>query len=208
VRPAPDEDEDALVRRALDARADVQQARASVDNARDGVELARANRRVDPTVSVGLTNTPRVNPVFDFGGSVVNTPAQRSIALGLTVTVPIPLSRLQHGELMQAESALTQAQLQLRSTLIAAETDVRVARTRYVATATNVRMYIERVLGDAQRVLEGTRTSYQKGAASLLESLNAQRSADDVYLGYLQAVADRANAVVKLQLSTGVPPEL
>jgi outer membrane protein, heavy metal efflux system len=52
------------------------------------------------------------------------------------------------------------------------------------------------------------RTSYRKGATSLLQLLNAQRTADDVYLSYLQALADLASATVKLQLSAGMRPDL
>lgn len=199
---------DALVAPALDARDDVQLARAAVDSARDGVELARANRAVDPTVNVGLTNTPRVNPVLDGGGNITNSPAPRSLALSLTVSLPIPLSRMQRGELMQAESALTQAQLQLAAVLLKAETDVRVAHAQYGASAGNVQTYTEHVLDDAEHVLDGTRISYRKGAASLLELLNAQRTADEVHLAYLQALADRANARVRLQQSMGQRPEL
>lgn len=202
------EDADALVRGAIEARDDVQQARAAVDNARDNVELARANRSADPTVNVGLTNTPRIAPMVDPGGNVTNSPAERSLALSVTLSVPIPLSRMQHGELTQAASALTQAQLQLRATMLKAEADVRTAHAQYAATATNVQSYREHVLSDAQSVLEGTRTSYRKGAASLLELLNAQRSADEVYQAYLQALADRANATVRLQQSIGTRPEL
>ncbi len=186
----------------------MQQARAAVDNARDNVELARANRAVDPTLNMGLTNTPRINPVLDGGGNVTNSPAQRSLSLNLTVSVPIPLSRIQRGELVQAESALTQAQLQLGAVLLKAETDVRVAHAQYGASAGNVQTYTEHVLDDAQCVLDGTRTSYRKGAASLLDLLNAQRTADEVYLAYLQAVADRANARVRLQQSAGQRLEL
>lgn len=199
---------DNLVARALDARDDVQQARAAVDNARDNVELARANRAVDPTLNVGLTNTPRINPVLDGGGNITNSPAERSLALSLTVSVPIPLSRMQRGELVQAESALTQAQLQLGAVLLKAETDVRVAHAQFGASAGNLQAYTEHVLVDAQQVLDGTRTSYRKGAASLLELLNAQRTADEVYLAYLQAVADGANARLRLQQSAGQRLEL
>jgi cobalt-zinc-cadmium efflux system outer membrane protein len=206
---APEQqDVESLVQRALEVRDDVKQAQAAVGNARDNVEVARANRSVDPTINLGVVNVPRVNASHDASGNVTNSPAQRSLALGLTVTVPIPFSRMQHGEVTQAESALTQAQLQLRSTLVSAETDVRVAYARYEATAINERTYQEHVLGEAERVLEGVRISYRKGAASLLELLSAQRSADEVYLGYLQARADRANATVKLQQSTGIDPAL
>lgn len=202
------EELDALIHRALENRDDVRVAKATVESARDKLGLAKSNRWMDPVVNVGVTNTPRIDPLFDSAGNVTNMPAERSTTLGLTVTIPIPLSRLQRGELIQAESDLTQAQLLLRSTLLKAETEVRATHAQYQAAAQNVQNYTEHVLNDSDRVLEGVRTSYRKGAARLLDLLNAQRTSDDLYLGYLQALADLANATVKLQLSTGMRPDL
>ncbi|TWJ32553.1 TolC family protein [Geobacter argillaceus] len=200
---------DELIRQALENRDDVRVARVTVENARDNLHLARANRWVDPTVNIGVTHTPQVQSVFDSAGNVTNSPTlASSTTLGLTVTIPIPFSRLQRGELVQAETAVTQAELQLRSTLLKAETEVRATHAQYRAAATNVQSYADHVLADADHVLDGKRTSYRKGAASLLELLDAQRTADDVHLGYLQALADLANATVRLQLSAGMRPEL
>ena len=194
---------DTLIREALQARRDVLLAQAAVDSARANAALVHANRSVDPVVNVGLTNTPRVNPIFDSAGATTNSPAEHSLTLALTVTVPIPFSRLQDGELRQAESALTQAQLQLQATVLRAQIDVQATHALYRAAAQNVQHFEAAVLQDADRVLDGTRLSYRKGAASLLDLLNAQRTADDVHLGYLQALADLANATVKLQLGVG-----
>ena len=183
-------------------------AKAASDNAEHGVELARANHWVDPVLNVGQTNTPGVNAVLDSAGNSTNYPAQRSLTLGVTVTVPIPFSRLQQGELRQALSAATQADLQWRSVSLKAEGDVRATLSQYGAAARNFAAYKDHLLGDADRVLEGTRICYRKGATSLLGLLDAQRSADAVYLAYLQATANRANALVKLQLSSGGRPAL
>ncbi|HTD04896.1 TolC family protein [Undibacterium sp.] len=202
------EDERELIRRALENREDVQLAKSSIANARDNIDLAKANRWIDPVVNIGVKNTPKIYPIVDAGGNVVNTPAEHSNSLGLTVTIPIPLSRLQSGELRQAQSALTQAQLQMRSVLLKAETDVRTSFTQYQAASQNVQSYREHVLEDAERLLEGVRLSYRKGASSLLDLLNAQRTADDIYLAYLQAQANLANARIKLQQSAGKRPEI
>ena len=197
-----------LIQQALKNRDDIRVAKATVASAGNSLRLARANRWVDPTVNTGLTNTPRVGPIFDTNGNVTNFPAERSLALGLTVTIPIPFSRLQRGELTQAETALRQSQLQLSSTVLKAETEVRATHAQYQAAAINVQSYSDRVLKEADEVLAGMRRSYRLGSASLLELLNAQRTADDVYLGYLQALADLANATVKLQISVGMRPDL
>ena len=196
-------DLDALMREALQARRDVQLAQAAVASARANTALVHSNRWVDPVVNVGLTKTPRTNPIFDSAGATTNSPTEHSLTLGLTLSVPIPFSRTQDGELRQAESALTQAQLQLQASVLRAQIDVQATHALYRAAAQNVQRYETAVLQDAERVLEGTRLSYRKGAASLLDLLTAQRTADDVHLGHLQAVADLANATVRLQLSAG-----
>jgi cobalt-zinc-cadmium efflux system outer membrane protein len=197
----PDIDE--LMRGALQTRRDVLLAQAAVDSARENTRLVHSNRWVDPIVNVGLTNTPRIPPIFDNEGATINNPAEHSLTLGLTVTVPIPLSRLQDGEVRQAESALTQAMLQLQATVLRARIDVQATHATYRAAGENVQRYRDVVLDDADRTLEGTRLSYRKGAASLLDLLEAQRTTEDVHLAYLQALADLANATVKLQLSAG-----
>lgn len=208
---APDgqglEDVDQLVRQAQDARDDIRIAHAALDAARASADLAQANRWVDPVLNVGLKNTPSVHALTDAGGNVTNSPAQRSLSLGLTVSVPIPLSRTQRGEVLQAQSAVTQATLALRSAELKAQTDVRRVHAQFRAAQVNEQRYRESVLVQSDKVVEGMRLSYKKGAASLLELLSAQRSADEVYLAWVQAQADLATATVQLQLAVGASPD-
>ena len=202
-------DLDSFVTQALARRRDVGAAQSALTNARDNVALARANRWVDPVVNVGLTNTPRVPAVLDASGAPTNSPtALRSLTLGLTLTLPIPLSRLQNGELRQAEVALTQAQLALNTVALKAQADVRATHARFRAVANNERTYRDELAKESERVLEAARISYRKGASSLLELLNAQRTADQIALDHLQALADLANAAVRLQINAGLRPQL
>jgi cobalt-zinc-cadmium efflux system outer membrane protein len=201
-------DLDTLIQQAQKKRIDIRVAETEVERNRHDVQLAQANRWVDPKISLGLTNTPRVDPIYNGEGLMTNSPAERSLELGLTLTIPLPFSRLQKGELIQADTALRQAQLRLASTRLKAETEVRATYVKYQAAWTNIQRYRDHVLKDSDRVYEAMRTSYRMGSASLLELLNAQRTADDVYLGYFQAIADLANAKVKLQISAGMQPDL
>ncbi|ELX09440.1 outer membrane efflux protein [Janthinobacterium sp. HH01] len=201
------DDVEQLVRQAQDERDDIRIAHAALDAARSSADLAQANRWVDPVVNVSLKNTPAVRPVLDAGGAVSNSPTQRSLSLGLTVSVPIPLSRTQRGEVLQAQSAVTQATLALRSAELKAQTDVRRVYAQFRAAQANEQRYRDSVLVHADKVAEGMRLSYKKGAASLLELLSAQRSADEVYLAWLQATADLATATVQLQLAAGASPD-
>lgn len=201
------DDVEQLVRQAQDERDDIRIAHAALDAARSSADLAQANRWVDPVVNVSLKNTPAVRPMLDAGGATSNSPTQRSLSLGLTVSVPIPLSRTQRGEVLQAQSAVTQATLALRSAELKAQTDVRRVHAQFRAAQANEQRYRDSVLVHADKVAEGMRLSYKKGAASLLELLSAQRSADEVYLAWLQATADLATATVQLQLAAGASPD-
>ncbi|OWQ84413.1 hypothetical protein CDN99_24265 [Roseateles aquatilis] len=200
-------DVEALEVQALRERDDVLIARAALDSARAAADLVRANRQVDPSVGVSYGYTPQGRRSLGADGSPVD-PSPRSNTLSFSVSVPIPLSRLNRGDLVQAESAVTQALLALRQTELKAQADVRVTHAQYLASRENLTRYRDMTLGDSQRVLEGMRTSYRHGAASLLELLSAQRAADDTYLAYLQARSDLASATVQLQLSVGGKPTL
>ena len=206
---AADEDKDAsvLVPQALKARSDVRIARATLDNLRDGAALVRANRAVDPTVTVGLSAARGYRDGIDGNGDAVEG-APRSRALSVSLAIPIPLSRRDNGDVVQAEAGVTQAMLALRQAELAAETQVRTAQRQWRAAQERLARYRDGVLVDAQKVVDGMRLSYVKGNASLLEWLAAQRSADEAWQGYLQARADAAIASTQLQLAIGQRPRL
>ncbi|PKV45822.1 cobalt-zinc-cadmium efflux system outer membrane protein [Janthinobacterium sp. 61] len=200
-------DASVLVAQALDARSDVRIARATLDNLRDGAALVSANRSVDPTVTLGLAAARGYHDGIDGSGNPVDG-SPRSRALSLSLAIPIPLSRRDKGDVVQAEAGVTQAMLALRQAELQAETQVRTAQRQLRAAQDRLARYRDGVLVDAQKVVDGMRLSYVKGNASLLEWLAAQRSADDAYQGYVQARADAAIASTQLQLAIGQRPSL
>lgn len=204
---ANDKNIEALVVQALQVRSDVRVAQATLENARDNAGVAQANRWVNPTLAVGMTAISATSAGVDVQGNAFDA-GNRSRMLSVSVSMPIPFSRLNRGEVLQAEAVVTQAMLGLQQSQHKAEAGVRSAYFRFAAAQENVERYRSNVLADAQRVLESIRLSYRHGQASLLELLSAQRSADDAYLGYLQADADLAKATVDLQLSIGQRPAL
>ena len=202
-----DQEASVLVPQALNARSDVRIARATLENLRDGAALVRANRSVDPTVTLGLSAARGYRDGVDANGDTVDG-APRSRALSVSLAIPIPLSRRDHGDVVQAEAGVTQAMLALRQAELAAETQVRTAQWQWRSAQERLARYRDGVLLDAQKVVDGMRLSYFSGNASLLEWLAAQRSADDAYQGYLQARADAAIASTQLQLAIGQRPRL
>ncbi|MCX7291946.1 TolC family protein [Janthinobacterium sp.] len=200
-------DASTLVPLALDARSDVRIARATLDNLRDGAALVRANRSVDPTVTLGLAAARGYHDGIDGSGNPVDG-AARSRVLSVSLAIPIPLSRRDKGDVVQAEAGVTQAMLGWRQAELQAETQVRTAQQQLRAAQERLVRYRDGVLVDAQKVVDGMRLSYFSGNASLLEWLAAQRSADEAYQGYVQARADAAIASTQLQLAIGRRPTL
>lgn len=159
-----------LVPQALRERSDVRIARATLDNLRDGAALVRANRAVDPTVTVGLAAARGYHDGVDASGNPVDG-APRSRALSISLAIPIPLSRRDKGDVVQAEAGVTQAMLALRQAELTAETQVRTAQRQLRAAQDRLARYRDGVLVDAQKVVDSMRLSYVKGNASLLEWL-------------------------------------
>ena len=108
------------------------------------------------------------------------------------------------GELEGALATRTQAELQLRSTQLRAEAEVRDAHSSYLATVQRLQLYRGGMLKDADRVFEARLYAYQHGGAILLEVLQAQKTSADVYLAYSQALADFAHALVNLELTSAI----
>jgi cobalt-zinc-cadmium efflux system outer membrane protein len=124
--------------------------------------------------------------------------------LGATVTVPIPFSRLYRGDLDAAYAGRRQAEALSRGTAIRVEGEVREAFARYEAAAARVRLYATGVLADADQVLEKTLYNYQRGGATLVEVLVAQRTDNDVYLSYYDSLADAAHALIAVERAAGI----
>jgi outer membrane protein, heavy metal efflux system len=62
-----------------------------------------------------------------------------------------------------------------------------------------LRLYRGGLLKDAERVLDARLYAYQRGGATLLELIDAQRTTTEVHLAYSQALADHARALVNLE---------
>jgi len=189
-------DVDQLVANALQHRPDVMSKQRAIQAADLRIELANVNLIPDFSVSGSYSHT-----ATGTGGFI--QPADNT--LGASLSVNLPFSRLRHrGELETALATRTHAELQLRSTQLQVEQEVRDAYSRYQAAVQRLELYRGGMLKDADRVLEARLYAYQRGGASLLEVIDAQRTSAEVYLAYSQALADHAHALVTLELAAAI----
>lgn len=189
-------DVDQLVANALQHRPDVVSKQRAIQAADLRTELANVNLIPDFSVSGSYSHT-----ATGTGGFI--QPADNT--LGASLSVNLPFSRLRHrGELEAARATRTQAELQLHSTQLQVEQEVRDAYSRYQAAVQRLELYRGGMLKDADRVLEARLYAYQRGGASLLEVIDAQRTSAEVYLAYSQALAEHAHALVTLELAAAI----
>lgn len=116
------------------------------------------------------------------------------VKLGDSVVEGQPLALIHAPELVSA-----QAQKQVQAGELKAQLEIRQALAAYRAASATVSRYRGSILKDAATVLEARRASYQKGQATLLELLEAQRTAREVRVGFENALVDQARGLIELQ---------
>ncbi|HEV3456806.1 MAG TPA: TolC family protein [Thermoanaerobaculia bacterium] len=193
--PARALDEEALVQRALASRPDVIAARRAFDSARASLELAKAMRV--PDVDLGFTYQANQRSHNDVA------PAPSFSSIGLSLSLPVPLWNRHRGELEAARQAALQAEAGLRAVEVRARVDVRQAMARYRLANERVTQFVGGALADAAAVYKAKLFSYEHGATTLLDVLNAQKTEHDVRLAYLDALAERAKALVAAEQAAG-----
>jgi cobalt-zinc-cadmium efflux system outer membrane protein len=180
-----------LLAGALRNRSDLIALRHTRDAAQSAVLQEKANRIPSVDVGAGWThNTSSDNSI---------APAPEFDSVGLSLSFPIPLWNRNRAAIAAARFAADRAQKQVEAAELKAEVQIRRAFTSYGSAVERVRQYQGGILKDADAVLEAKRFSYQRGQATLLELLEAQRAANDVRASYNDALADQARTLVELE---------
>jgi cobalt-zinc-cadmium efflux system outer membrane protein len=203
LRPAaPPQSLAELEQRALAARPDLLSAETAVRKAEADVQLAEANAKVDVTVSLGWIHTgpsvaddQRVQPFFSFG--------QTANALGTGVNFPLPIFNRNQGEIARARSEVVRTRAAadaVRAQLIDdVETAYVALRTSQERVALHERVYLK----ESRESREIAEFAYRKGATSILDLLDAERTDRATQLAYRQALADFVTRLAQLESAVG-----
>jgi cobalt-zinc-cadmium efflux system outer membrane protein len=165
------------------ARPDLAAAEENEQQAETNLELQRRQRIPDVTVSVQYERNPPSQP---------NT-------VGLGLSLPLPLWNRNTGEILAAQAARDQAQAQLDKVRIQAAADVAAARVAYEEASARVQRYLTSLAPKSAQATKRVSYAYEKGGASLVDLLEAQRNDNSIRLGTVQAQADAATSAVNLQ---------
>jgi cobalt-zinc-cadmium efflux system outer membrane protein len=177
---------DDLQTKAIANRPDLRAAQQGITAANSQYLLAKANGKVDVTVA---GNYSHVNGIS---------------AVTFNVSVPLPIFDRNQGEIARTGFVITQAQQQQMFATGQVMTDVRDA---YEGLQTNdivVQFYRSGYLDVAQKSRDISEYAYRRGAATLLDFLDAERSYRATELAYRQNLASYLLALEQVREAVGV----
>jgi cobalt-zinc-cadmium efflux system outer membrane protein len=174
-----------LQAKALRERPDFHAAELGVAAAQSQILLAKANAKVD------------VNGTYDF------THVSGENTASIFANFELPIFNRNQGEIARTGYALTQAREQQQS---ASDTVLSDVATAYEALRSNdevVQLYASGYLKQAQDSRDISEYAYKRGAASLLDYLDSERSYRAIQLAYRQALASYMSALEQLKEAVG-----
>jgi outer membrane protein, heavy metal efflux system len=174
-----------LQMRALRERPDFRAAELGITAAQSQYLLAKANGKVDVTGTYDFTHVSGENT-----GSIF-------------ASFDLPIFSRNQGEIARTNYALAQAKEQEQS---ASDTVLSDVANAYEAVKSNdevVQLYTSGYLQQAQDSRDISEYAYKRGAASLLDFLDAQRSYRSTQLAYRQALASYMTALEQLKEALG-----
>lgn len=174
-----------LQAKALQNRPDLRAAVLGVTAANSQYWLAKANAKQDPTISANYSHANGIS--------------------GATWSFSIPLAIFDRnqGNIAQTRIAIRQAEEQQRAASGQVLTDVKDAYEGMQESARVAQLYKTTYLEVAQRSRDISEYAYRRGAAALLDFLDAERSYRATQLAYRQAVAAYLTALEQLRQAVG-----
>jgi outer membrane protein, heavy metal efflux system len=179
LEAAPDE--------AARRRPDVAAGRAGLTQAEEDLKLRRAMRVPDPTFEA------------QYESDLPESPH----TLGFGVSVPVPLFYRNRGEIASGEVAVTSAMRECDRRTAQALAEIGSSRAVFDAARKRRGLLHDELLPRAEQAQGSISFAYEKGGASLLELLEAERTLNDLRLADVAACADELSAAADLAAALG-----
>ena len=171
--------------KALQNRPDLRAAQQGITAARSQYELQRSIGKQDVTVQGNYSHVNGINAASFYG------------------SIPLPIFNRNQGEIARTRYAITQAEEQEKATNGQALTDVRDAYEGLQVSDRIIQLYRSGYLAVAQKDRDIAEYAYQRGAVSLLDFLDAERSYRATQLAYRQSLASYLLALEQLRQAVG-----
>ncbi len=177
----------ALRAMSLDRRPDVQLARRNLDASLRVVDLARAQRVRDVSVTGEYQRVGQDHTV------------------GALMQIPLFLYNNQRAGIAQADAQRQAANASVQQVERQAVTDVEKAYQSYVSARQTLALYNADNIGQVRHLQEVAEFTFRQGGTSLFELLEIQRSTQQTLIAYNQARAAYQLALWQLEEAVGAP---
>jgi cobalt-zinc-cadmium efflux system outer membrane protein len=174
-----------LQMKALQNRPDLRAAQQGVTSAQSQYELQRAIGKQDVTVQANYTHVNGINGASFYA------------------SIPIPIFNRNQGEIARTRFAITQSQESEKAAGERVMSDVYDAYWNLRTYDQIVQLYRSGYLTEAQADRDIAEYAYQRGAASLIDFLDAERSYRTTQRTYRQALASYLLAMEQLRAAIG-----
>jgi outer membrane protein, heavy metal efflux system len=171
--------------KALATRPDLRAAQQGVTFANGQFELAKANGKRDVTAQANYTHIAALSTASLFG------------------QIQLPIFDRNQGEIARTKFAITQAQEQEKAASDQVLTDVEDAYEGLQSNDQIIQLYRSGYLDEAKQDRDISEYAYKRGAASLLDFLDAERSYRATELAYRQSLAAYLLALEQLREAVG-----
>jgi cobalt-zinc-cadmium efflux system outer membrane protein len=166
-------------------RPDLRAAQQGVTAARSQEALMEANGKRDLGASFNYTHTAGINSGAFF------------------FNIDLPIFDRNQGEIARTRYAISQAEEQATETAQQVSTDVTDAFAALHSNDEIIQLYRGGYVDQAKQSRDITEYAYQRGAASLLDFLDAERTYRSNQLAYRQALASYMTALEQVRQATG-----
>ena len=176
------------------ARPDVLAATANLESSVANLKLQKAMRIPDPSISMGVEHNP------PGGGPPVDT-------FNIGVSFPLPLWNRNGGNIKAAEAGRDQSEIALQKAKAQVMADIANAESENDEALQRWQRYREQIAPKSAKVRDSVAFAYEKGGASLVDLLEAERTDNDIRLAAAQAQADTTSTTADLIAAQNVLTE-
>jgi cobalt-zinc-cadmium efflux system outer membrane protein len=175
------------------ARPDVLAAEADLRKSKVDVKLQKTIRIPDPTFSVQVEHNPP------------GPPGPETVGIG--VSFPLPIWNRNGGAIKAAEAAASQSAFALAKVKAQVLSDIANAEVGYQEASERFQRYQNQIRPKSGKVRESVAFAFEKGGASLVDLLTAERDDNGIRLATAQAMSDTASAAADLEAARNVLSE-
>ena len=195
--PAMGASEAELAASAEEANPELKAMRHRVAREKSGIELAKKD--YFPDVMVGYA--------YNLMEKAAGLPAMdmhNPMAVSVGLSIPIWWQKYAAG-VREAQARLGAAGRDLREKTDSLQVDLRLASYNYRNADRKIALYRDALVPKARQSLRSVQASYQTGASTFTDLIDAQRVLLELQLSYERAVADRQQSLAELETLVGRP---